>query len=74
MYYFSVIRNEFFLCCMTNFGKLKMVYLFHVVQWKKVCSSYFQQQDIKVKPTVLNYQLYQDLNENTFVLIHSCPV
>ena len=49
MYYFSVIRNEFFLCCMTNFGKLKMVYLFHVVQWKKVCSLYFQQQHIKSK-------------------------
>ena len=42
MCHLSVIRNEFFLCCMTNFGKLKLVCLFHVVQWKKVCSLYFQ--------------------------------
>ena len=34
----------------------------------------FDSSILNLKPTVLNYQLYQDLNGNTFELIHSCPV
>lgn len=39
MFYFSVTKNEFFLCCMKSFEKLKGVYLFHAMDIKSISNS-----------------------------------